>query len=125
MRRTGSRGSFWTRSTWSGGQADPSPRGRGTRSPSPSIFPPTSIAAVDDVEYAEYGQRVRAAILDGVIVYVTSGILIFGLSLFAFRTAGSPLAALFSTVALVIAYAGPTLYYTVCYAEGGQTLGKM
>ena len=80
---------------------------------------------MDEVDYAEYGQRVRAAILDGVIVYITSGILIFGLSLFAFRTAGSPLAALFSTVAVIIAYAGPTLYYTVCYAEGGQTLGKM
>jgi uncharacterized RDD family membrane protein YckC len=26
---------------------------------------------------------------------------------------------------VLIAYIGPTLYYTVCYAEGGQTLGKM
>jgi uncharacterized RDD family membrane protein YckC len=56
---------------------------------------------------------------------VLSGILIFGLSLFAFRTAGSPLAAIFTTVAVLIAYIGPTLYYTVCVAEGGQTLGKM
>jgi uncharacterized RDD family membrane protein YckC len=56
---------------------------------------------------------------------VLSGILIFGFSLFAFRTAGSPLAGIFTTVAVLIAYIGPTLYYTVCYAEGGQTLGKM
>jgi uncharacterized RDD family membrane protein YckC len=60
-----------------------------------------------------------------VLVYVVSLILIFGLSIFAFRTAGSPLAQIFTGVAVFIAYIGPTLYYTVCVAEGGQTLGKM
>ena len=67
----------------------------------------------------------RAALIDGVLVYVVSGILIFGFSLFAFRAAGSPLERVFTTIAALIAYAGPTLYYTVCNAEGGQTLGKM
>jgi uncharacterized RDD family membrane protein YckC len=60
-----------------------------------------------------------------VLVYVIAGILIFGFSIFAFRSAGSPLASLFTFFALVVAYAGPTLYYVVCVAEGGQTLGKM
>ena len=77
------------------------------------------------IAYADYGQRVRAAILDNVLLYVLSGILIFGFSIFAFRAQGSPLQGLFNTFALLIAYAGPTVYYTVCYAEGGQTLGKM
>jgi len=93
--------------------------------PSRSTWRFASIAAIEQIEYAQYGQRVRAAIVDAVLVYLTSGILIFGLSLFAFRTAGSPLAALFTNIAVLIAYVGPTLYYTVCYAEGGQTLGKM
>jgi uncharacterized RDD family membrane protein YckC len=83
------------------------------------------LRSIAEVEYAEYGQRVRAAIVDAIVVYVVSGILIFGFSLFAFRAAGSPLERLFTSIAVFIAYAGPTLYYWVCYAEGGQTLGKM
>jgi uncharacterized RDD family membrane protein YckC len=56
---------------------------------------------------------------------VFAAILIFGFSLFAVRSAGSPLAGLFLAVALAIAYGGPTIYYTVCVAAGGQTLGKV
>lgn len=82
-------------------------------------------AMEEPIEYAEYGQRVRAAIIDSVLLYIIAGILIFGFSLFAFRTAGSPLAGVFNFFAVVVAYVGPTLYYAVCYAEGGQTLGKM
>ena len=67
----------------------------------------------------------RAAIVDSVVLYVIAFILIFGFSIFAFRTAGSPLERIFTFFAVFVAYIGPTLYYTVCYAEGGQTLGKM
>jgi len=80
---------------------------------------------MEEIAYAGFGQRVRAALLDSVLLYVISGLLIFGFSLFALRSAGSPLASLFALFALFIAYFGPTAYYTVCCAEGGQTLGKM
>ena len=80
---------------------------------------------MEENAYAGFGQRVRAALLDSVLLYVISGVLIFGLSLFAFRSSGSPLAGVFTLLALLIAYFGPTAYYTICCAEGGQTLGKM
>ena len=80
---------------------------------------------IEELEYADFGQRVRAAIVDGIVVYVILGVLIFGLSLIAFRSAGSPLERLFTQLATLVSYAGGTVYYTVCVAEGGQTLGKM
>ena len=80
---------------------------------------------MDDLEYAEYGQRVRAALFDSVLLYVVAGLLLFGFSLFAFRTAGTPLQNIFTMFALFVLYLGPTAYYTFCTAEGGQTIGKM
>jgi len=73
--------------------------------------------------YAEYGQRARAAIVDSLLIGFAVGALVFGLSVFAAR--GGPFANLLSTLAYLIYLAGATLYYTVCYAEGGQTIGKM
>jgi uncharacterized RDD family membrane protein YckC len=74
-------------------------------------------------EYAEYGQRVRAALTDSMLITFAVFALVFGLSVFAAR--GGPFAALLSSLAYFIYLAGATLYYTVCYAEGGQTIGKM
>lgn len=73
--------------------------------------------------YAEYGQRLRAAIVDSLLISFAVGALVFGLSVFAAR--GGPFANLLSTLAYLIYLVGATLYYTVCYAEGGQTIGKM
>jgi uncharacterized RDD family membrane protein YckC len=75
------------------------------------------------LEYAEYGQRIRAAVVDSLLITFAVGALVFGLSIFAAR--GGPFANLLSTLAYFIYLAGATLYYTVCYAEGGQTIGKM
>ncbi len=83
-------------------------------------------AAADIVEalgYADYGQRVRAAIVDSLLISFAVGALVFGLSVFAAR--GGPFASFLSTLAYLIYLAGATLYYTVCYAEGGQTIGKV
>src|SRR6266567_274135 len=82
-------------------------------------------AAADIVEalgYADYGQRVRAAIVDSLLISFAVGALVFGLSVFAGR--GGPFASFLSTLAYLIYLAGATLYYTVCYAEG-QTIGKV
>jgi uncharacterized RDD family membrane protein YckC len=83
-------------------------------------------AAADIAEplgYAEYGQRVRSAVVDSLLIGFAVGALVFGLSVFAAR--GGPFANLLSTLAYLIYLAGATLYYTVCYAEGGQTIGKL
>ena len=78
---------------------------------------------VEPLEYAEYGQRVRSAIVDSLLIGFAVSALVFGLSVFAAR--GGPFQGLLSTLAYLIYVAGSTLYYTVCYAEGGQTIGKM
>jgi len=78
---------------------------------------------VEPLGYAEYGQRVRSAIVDALLIGFAVGALVFGLSVFAAR--GGPFANLLSTLAYLIYLAGATVYYTVCYAEGGQTIGKM
>src|SRR5438093_7680524 len=83
----------------------------------------TAVDVVEPLGYAEYGQRVRAAIVDSLLITFAVGALVFGLSVFAAR--GGPFANLLSTLAYLIYLAGATLYYTVCYAEGGQTIGKM
>jgi uncharacterized RDD family membrane protein YckC len=78
---------------------------------------------VEPLGYAEYGQRIRAAIVDSLLISFAVGALVFGLSVFAAR--GGPFASVLSWLAYVIYLAGATVYYTVCYAEGGQTIGKM
>ena len=83
----------------------------------------TAAAVVEPLGYAEYGQRVRAAIIDSVLISLAVGALVFGLSVFAAR--GGPFANFLNTLAYLIYLAGATLYYTVCYAEGGQTFGKI
>src|SRR5438309_6577440 len=83
-------------------------------------------AAADIVEplgYAEYGQRVRAAIVDSLLISLAVGGLVFGLSVFAAR--GGPFASFLSTLADLIYLAGAPAYSTVCYADGGQTTGKV
>jgi uncharacterized RDD family membrane protein YckC len=79
--------------------------------------------AVAPLEYAEYGQRVRAALVDSMLITFAVFALVFGLSVFASR--GGPFASLLNTIAYLIYLVGSTFYYTVCYAEGGQTIGKM
>jgi len=87
----------------------------------------TAVAAAVEIagplEYAEYGQRVRAAITDSVIVGLASFALILGLTAFASR--GGPFAGILTSLAYLIDFAGATIYYTVCNAEGGQTVGKL
>jgi hypothetical protein len=78
---------------------------------------------VQPIGYAEYGQRVRSAIVDALLIGFAVGALVFGLSVFAAR--GGPFANLLNTIAYLIYLAGATVYYTVCYAEGGQTIGKL
>ena len=66
-------------------------------------------AAADIVEplgYAEYGQRVRAAIIDSLLISFAVGALVFGLSVFAAR--GGPFASFLSTLAYLIYLAGAT-----------------
>jgi len=75
------------------------------------------------VEYADYGQRVKAALIDFFLVGFVVLILVFGFSIFASR--GGPAQRIFITLAYAVSYLGSALYYTVCVAEGGQTLGKM
>src|SRR3981081_4807319 len=75
------------------------------------------------LEYAEYGQRVRAAITDSLIVGFASFALVLGLTAFASR--GGPFAGILTSLAYLIDFAGATIYYTVCKAEGGKTVGKL
>jgi len=75
------------------------------------------------LEYAEYGQRVRAAVVDSLIVGLASFALVLGLTAFASR--GGPFAGILTSLAYLIDFAGATVYYTVCNAEGGQTIGKL
>ena len=77
----------------------------------------------EPLAYAEYGQRVRAAVVDSLLITFAVFALVFGLSVFASR--GGPFQGILNTLAYLIYLAGSTLYYTVCYAEGGQTIGKM
>jgi uncharacterized RDD family membrane protein YckC len=86
----------------------------------------TAVAAAEiagPLEYADYGQRVRAAITDSLIVGLASFALILGLTAFASR--GGPFAGTLTSLAYFIDFAGATIYYTVCNAEGGQTVGKL
>ena len=78
---------------------------------------------VEGIEYADYAQRVKGAIIDFFLVGIVALILIFGFSVFASR--GGPAARIFIGLAYAVSYFGSTAYYTVCVAEGGQTLGKM
>jgi uncharacterized RDD family membrane protein YckC len=75
------------------------------------------------LEYAEYGQRVKAAVVDSLIVGLASFALVLGLTAFASR--GGPFAGILTSLAYLIDFAGATVYYTVCNAEGGQTIGKL
>src|SRR3977135_2814553 len=75
------------------------------------------------LEYAEYGQRIRAAVVDSLIVGLASFALVLGLTAFASR--GGPFAGILTSLAYVIDFAGATVYYTVCNGEGGQTIGKL
>lgn len=83
----------------------------------------TAAELVEPLEYAEYGQRVRAAIVDSLLITFAVFALVFGLSVFAAR--GGPFQGALNMLAYLIYLAGSTLYYMVCYAEGGQTIGKM
>jgi uncharacterized RDD family membrane protein YckC len=83
----------------------------------------TATEVAGPIEYAEYGQRVKAAVVDSLIVGFASFALVLGLAAFASR--GGPLAGVLTSLAYVIDFAGATVYYTVCVAEGGQTIGKL
>ena len=83
----------------------------------------TAAEIAGPLEYAEYGQRVRAAVVDSLIVGLASFALVLGLTAFASR--GGPFAGILTSLAYLIDFAGATVYYTVCNAEGGQTIGKL
>ncbi len=68
----------------------------------------TAVDVVEPLGYAEYGQRVRAAIVDSLLITFAVGALVFGLSVFAAR--GGPFASFLNTLAYLIYLAGATLY---------------
>jgi uncharacterized RDD family membrane protein YckC len=82
-----------------------------------------SPAGVEVVDYAPYGRRVKAALIDGVLLAIVLIIVTGALLIFANR--GGAAQGFFLTLAYVIAYFGPTVYYVLCVAQGGQTIGKM
>ena len=60
------------------------------------------------LEYAEYGQRVRAAVADSLLISFAVFALVFGLLVFASR--GGPFQGVLNTLAYLIYLAGSTLY---------------
>ena len=74
-------------------------------------------------EYAGYGSRVKAAIIDAVVILIVSLVLYFGLGVLILRAGPGRGAA--TAIVLLLPSLGPTIYHVVCIAEGGQTIGKM
>src|SRR2546427_10549583 len=78
--------------------------------------------AAEPIEYAAYGSRVKAAVIDSFLLGTASVVLYFGLGVFVFR--GGPGQDSARAAVLALVNPGPIVYYVVAIAEGGQTAGK-
>ena len=64
-----------------------------------------------------------AAVIDSLLIWLVFVVLYFAFGVLVFR--GGPAQGAARVVLLLLGYFGPTLYYIVAIAEGGQTVGKM
>src|SRR3989442_4170096 len=86
-------------------------------------FPSGAAQIAEPVEYAPYGRRVKAAVIDSLLIWLVFVVLYFAFGVLVFR--GGPAQDAARVVLLLLGYFGPTLYYIVAIAEDGQTVGKM
>jgi len=88
-----------------------------------TTFPAGAAEVAEPVDYAPYGRRVKAAVIDSLLIWLVFVVLYFAFGVLVFR--GGPAQDAARVVLLLLGYFGPTLYYIVAIAEGGQTVGKM
>ena len=88
-----------------------------------TTFPAGAAEVAEPVDYAQYGRRVKAAVIDSLLIWLVFVVLYFAFGVLVFR--GGPAQDAARVVLLLLGYFGPTLYYIVAIAEGGQTVGKM
>src|SRR2546428_7842418 len=88
-----------------------------------TTFPSGAAQIAEPVEYAPYGRRVKAAVIDSLLIWLVFVVLYFAFGVLVFR--GGPAQGAARAVLLLLGYFGPTLYFIVAIAEGGQTVGKM
>src|SRR2546428_7400971 len=88
-----------------------------------TTFPAGAAEVAEPVDYAPYGRRVKAAVIDSLLIWLVFVVLYFAFGVLVFR--GGPAQDAARVVLLLVGYFGPTLYYIVAIAEGGQTVGKM
>src|SRR5438093_13536028 len=87
-----------------------------------TTFPAGAAEVAEPVDYAPYGRRVKAAVIDSLLIWLVFVVLYFAFGVLVFR--GGPAQDAARVVLLLLGYFGRPLNYILAIAEGGPTGAK-